>query len=152
MTNDSPPATPERNFAAQFRRLREARGLTQTDVADLADEYGLSLRQQQVAKIEAGIRPLRLDEAAVLARIVQEDLATLLTPELSRPELRARIRERRSTVRALEEELPLRERERDDAAAALKLAEREVTRVLMHLASNQQRLDAFEKQLSEKEG
>jgi transcriptional regulator with XRE-family HTH domain len=49
------------------RRLRDAQGLTQADVAERLVEQGLPFRQQTIVKIEKGQRPLRQREARAIA-------------------------------------------------------------------------------------
>ncbi|OBK07266.1 helix-turn-helix domain-containing protein [Mycolicibacterium conceptionense] len=57
----------ERLFAANVKRIRQARGLSQQDIADLLTEQGFPVHQTAVAKLETGQRPLRVAEAAAIA-------------------------------------------------------------------------------------
>jgi transcriptional regulator with XRE-family HTH domain len=56
-------------FRMWLRSTRVAAGLSQQKVADALKAEGVNLFQTQIAKIEGGERPLRLDEAAAIARI-----------------------------------------------------------------------------------
>lgn len=56
-------------FVKWLRASREATSLSQQHVADALKPLGISLHQSQVAKIERGERPLRLDEAVALASL-----------------------------------------------------------------------------------
>lgn len=69
---------PNEQFIKWLRTSRKAAGLSQQDVADAVRPLGISLFQTQVAKIEAGGRPLRLDEAVALASIFGATVDTAL--------------------------------------------------------------------------
>ena len=60
-------SAPNAAFIKWLRATRQASGLSQQNVADALKPLGISLSQTQVAKIERGERPLRLDEAVALA-------------------------------------------------------------------------------------
>ncbi len=90
---DQPPATRpepknpfarwEESFAEQMIRLRESKQLTQTDLAKtLRNSYLLPFHQQTIQRIEAGTRPVRLNEAHLIARALDADLASM-TAELA---------------------------------------------------------------------
>lgn len=69
------PAT----FARNVRRRREAIGVPQGVVADLMFSYGFrTWRQTTLAKVEAGERAVKLDEAFALAAIYSISLDDLL--------------------------------------------------------------------------
>ncbi|MFI0484859.1 helix-turn-helix transcriptional regulator [Actinomadura sp. 9N215] len=76
-TPPSPWTTWERNFATQMQRLREARKMTQTDLAKELQRFGLRFHQQTVQRVEAGERPVRLNEAYVIAQIFDVDLRSM---------------------------------------------------------------------------
>ncbi|WP_024801179.1 helix-turn-helix domain-containing protein [Nocardia sp. BMG51109] len=59
----------EKNYGAQVRGWRRARGWSQDDLADKLNDLGFEMHQTTVAKIERGIRPLRVAEAVALAQI-----------------------------------------------------------------------------------
>lgn len=78
MADDENPWTVwERNFVEQMTRLREARRWTQTDLARELKVYGLPFHQQTIQRIEAGERPIRLNEANLIARVFGVDLETM---------------------------------------------------------------------------
>lgn len=68
--DDNPYASWERNFVAEMVRLREAKGLTQTELARLLKDHRLAFHQQTVQRIEAGDRPIRLNEAFLIAKVL----------------------------------------------------------------------------------
>ncbi|WP_204041876.1 helix-turn-helix transcriptional regulator [Acrocarpospora phusangensis] len=87
-----PPAAPdtgrpqlavswEANFAQRMKRMREARGMTQTDLARQVSKYNLPFHQPTVQRIEAGERPIRLNEAFVIAEILKVDFPELIKPD-----------------------------------------------------------------------
>jgi transcriptional regulator with XRE-family HTH domain len=75
---DNPPGMWERNFRERMAELREAKGMTQTDLARvLRDRHGLRFHQQIVARIEAGERPVRLNEAHLIAHVLETNLGAM---------------------------------------------------------------------------
>lgn len=64
-------------FVENMRRLREMQNLTQTELARELKFRGLSFHQQTVQRIENGERPVRLNEAFLIAGILGVDLATM---------------------------------------------------------------------------
>lgn len=64
-----------------LRTLREARGMTQAELASAVTERGLPFRQQTIVKIEQGHRPLRLREAHEIASALDLDIADLVVEE-----------------------------------------------------------------------
>jgi transcriptional regulator with XRE-family HTH domain len=74
--DEAPPGFWERNFRERMAELREAKGMTQTDLARvLRDRHGLRFHQQIVARIEAWERPVRLDEAYLIAQVLETNLS-----------------------------------------------------------------------------
>lgn len=69
-----PGPSAEANFILRMRLLREARGLSQAEVAMRATRLGVPMPQQTIARIETGKRTLRLDEAEVIARVLGSEL------------------------------------------------------------------------------
>ncbi|WP_332760228.1 helix-turn-helix domain-containing protein [Pseudarthrobacter sp.] len=63
----------EAAFAKVLARRRQERGMSQTELARRATEAGLPLFQQQIQRIENLARPVRLNEAVVLARLLDQD-------------------------------------------------------------------------------
>lgn len=78
----------EASFRSEMQRLRVERGLTQADLAQQLRDRGLALHQQTVARIEAGQRSIRLNEAMVIAEALGTDIARMVTPEDERQALR----------------------------------------------------------------
>jgi len=71
---------PSEVFAARLRDMREAKGLSQTELAQRATKQGRELDRAAVLRIENGKRGLALDEAIALAWVLQAVPAQLLTP------------------------------------------------------------------------
>src|SRR5579859_7645640 len=69
---------PERILAAQARAYREKLGMTQAEVAREMSARGPAMRQSTIAKIEGGQRPVRVNEAVMLAAVLRVPLADLL--------------------------------------------------------------------------
>ncbi|MCA0295707.1 MAG: helix-turn-helix transcriptional regulator [Actinobacteria bacterium] len=66
-------------FAREVRRLRELRGLSQTDLAaQLRDRYGLKFHQATIDRLEKGSRPCRLDEVYALAEVLGSTVDDML--------------------------------------------------------------------------
>ena len=69
----------EYTFRRKMSQLREAEGITQNEFAKRLKSKGLSFHQQTVQRIEAGERPVRLDEAHVIASTLGVSLEVMLT-------------------------------------------------------------------------
>jgi transcriptional regulator with XRE-family HTH domain len=67
-------------FAANLRAARERAGLSQEGLAAKMAASGHPMRQQVIARIEAGLRPVRLGEAMALAEAVGTTAGTLAMP------------------------------------------------------------------------
>lgn len=91
----NPYSTWERNFRDEMRRLREAAGMTQTDLARHLKAYGLPFHQQTIQRIEQGDRPVRLNEAHLIATVLEVPLETMTA------NVQPSVRELRSAVDAL---------------------------------------------------
>lgn len=66
-------------FAREVRRLRELRGLSQTDLAaQLRERYGLKFHQATIDRVEKGVRPCRLDEVYALAEVLGSTVDEML--------------------------------------------------------------------------
>lgn len=85
-SSEAPALTWESNFRMQMRLLREVKGLTQTDLAKSLKVWGLPFHQQTIQRIETGERPVRLDEAFLIARELGVSLDYMTT--VSSPGLR----------------------------------------------------------------
>jgi len=88
---------PERILAMQARAFREELGMTQLQVAREMTARGIVMRQSTIAKIEAGLRPVRVNEAVMLAAVLRTSLAGLLAD----PARRDALSEARDIERAL---------------------------------------------------
>lgn len=76
--NINPYGVWERNFTQQMQRLREARKMTQTDLARELKAYLLPFHQQTIQRIESGERPVRLNEALLIAKVLGVDLNSMM--------------------------------------------------------------------------
>lgn len=65
--NTPSPIDAEATVAKSVRRLRESRGISQKELGAGLLPYGFGMQQRTVAKLEAGTRPLRLNEIAAIA-------------------------------------------------------------------------------------
>ncbi|MGO1971624.1 MAG: helix-turn-helix domain-containing protein [Propionibacteriaceae bacterium] len=96
-------------FAKRLRQLRRAAGLTQTDVAEAMSRLlGRQVVGTAVTKVESGERAVRLDEAVVVAEILQVPLEALVTEKdpvkIEIEELRDRFKEQLARGRQAEDE------------------------------------------------
>ncbi len=73
----------EERFGQQVRDLRRTRGWSQMDLAVRMTNAGFVLHQAQISKMELGCRPIRLDEADAIARLLGVHLRALLDPEVT---------------------------------------------------------------------
>ena len=78
MTNQS-ESTVEQQVGATLRGFRQARGLSQQQVADAMVGLGFSWRQTTVAKTEAAERPVPVGEVVALAGLLGVGIHDLLT-------------------------------------------------------------------------
>ncbi|MGJ9371808.1 helix-turn-helix transcriptional regulator [Nesterenkonia sp. CF4.4] len=69
----------EHTFRINLIYVRELRGISQTGLAKLLKAEGLPFHQQTVQRIEDGKRPIRLNEAFVMARVLGVDIFQLLS-------------------------------------------------------------------------
>ncbi|MGN5238090.1 helix-turn-helix domain-containing protein [Rhodococcus sp. SJ-3] len=114
----------EQWIGQRIQELRQARGMTQHDLAEAANRLGGTFHQQTIQKIEAGARPLRHSEAIklTLALGVHIDALSGDKPEIDRQfaAVQAAMHESRSSVRELDRavwEWLARWREAKDQAA-----------------------------------
>ena len=80
MARESPPRGVEQHFSEHLRRVREARGMSQAELARLATAYGVPMRQQTVTRIENGRQSVTLDHAGALAMALGRPLVDMLQP------------------------------------------------------------------------
>jgi transcriptional regulator with XRE-family HTH domain len=71
---------PSQVFAKRLRETREARGFTQTELAQLVTGKGQPISKAALLRIERGKRGLSLDEAFALAQVLNVAPAHLLSP------------------------------------------------------------------------
>jgi transcriptional regulator with XRE-family HTH domain len=77
-----PMPAPEELAGRLLRLLRLGRGWSQREVADRMNGSGYNWRQSTIGKLEAGQRPLRVNELADLARLFGIPVTELLEPHL----------------------------------------------------------------------
>ncbi|MBM0125612.1 helix-turn-helix domain-containing protein [Pimelobacter simplex] len=75
--------TAERRLGVRLRREREARGWSQQEVANRLGDRGISLHMSAIAKIEAGSRTVRLNEAVALAEVFDMKVEELSSPPVN---------------------------------------------------------------------
>ncbi|MCZ9635280.1 helix-turn-helix transcriptional regulator [Rhodococcus sp. BH5] len=69
----------EQNFANQMLKLRSALGLNQTELARRISLWGLPFHQQTIQRIESGQRPVRLNEANVIADTLGTTVSAMIS-------------------------------------------------------------------------
>jgi transcriptional regulator with XRE-family HTH domain len=79
--------TPEQHFGAMVRQAREARDWTQESLRRHLADRGVHLEKTAMIRLEQGRRPIRLNEVAVLAKLLGLDLKAYTS---SMPQLTAR--------------------------------------------------------------
>jgi transcriptional regulator with XRE-family HTH domain len=85
---------PERIFGQRLRVLREEAGMTQAQLAERMTGQGFPMHQTTIGKIEANQRPVRVNEASMLAGILGLQLSDLLAD----PDLTAEVAELREEL------------------------------------------------------
>lgn len=70
-------------LAVTLRRLRESRGMSQTDVAKAMRLAGYAWHQPTVQRVESAERPVRALEAATLAKLYGQDVVSLLSADVT---------------------------------------------------------------------
>lgn len=73
-------------FVRQMKRRRTALGLSQAQLANRITDLGGSLYQQTIAKIEAGQRAVRLQEADLIAQALRSTVSEMLALSIGDPE------------------------------------------------------------------
>ena len=160
------------SFGKRVRGARTARRWSQEYLAKQLAEYGLTIHQTQIAKIEAGARTAKLPEAVALARALAVPLETLVRPASPRPvRTRASRQFMAATMKDLEilrnqigaveherkvtyQELSVTQDRRHVAEMSLKSAQEELQRERDHLrrlTENARRLESELAQLRELE-
>jgi transcriptional regulator with XRE-family HTH domain len=132
----------DRQVGENLRRLREGLRWSQTDLARaLGEVYGDSYKQQTIAKLEHGDRPLRLGEALALMAVFQiDDPAALLGPNQAPRDaaLRSEIALLRSHLAGLQGDI--------------RIAEERLMRLVSEAEQGQSRLEELERALAEEVG
>jgi transcriptional regulator with XRE-family HTH domain len=77
VSNRSLPIDFNQRVGANLQLHRKAKGYSQADLAGLLEQHGLPFQQQTILKIEKGSRPLKLEEAFVIADILGIELSSL---------------------------------------------------------------------------
>ncbi|MGW4638017.1 helix-turn-helix domain-containing protein [Sphaerisporangium sp. NPDC004334] len=124
-------------LGAHVRELRKRHGWTQHDLAQKLESFGFPLHQSAIARIEAGNRPVRLNEAVVLATLFSVDLPSLLMPPLSDQAMSEK-----------EQQLAELAKEEAQLAAQLDAVEADVTHLAMSLHKAQMDQVAVRAQLA----
>ena len=62
---------------ANVQRFRTAAGMSQAELADELTHRGYTFQQQGILKVERGSRPLKLEEAQVIAEVLRVDPESL---------------------------------------------------------------------------
>lgn len=78
---DETDRTPGKVLAGQVRRYREKRGLTQRQVKErLEERFGVLIDAATIARLERGDRRITVDEACLLAVVLNVPLMALMWP------------------------------------------------------------------------
>lgn len=78
--SDEQRMRPSQVFARRLRETRNARGLTQTELAEHMTDTGRPMTKRAILAIENGTRGIQLDEALELAMTLRAAPAGLLAP------------------------------------------------------------------------
>lgn len=73
---------PELTFAQRVRELREALGLSQTQLATTLRLKGVKIDPTSITRLEKGTRGVRLDEAVAIAGVLDQTVDEMLRPVL----------------------------------------------------------------------
>lgn len=122
METDDPqtPRDPERVIGREMRRIRERLGLTQQEVAERMLKNGFRFHQTQIAKMERGERPIRVNEwiaiATALGTTPQDMLSSAISASVSQStEKRLSLLELAREMGAIEQRLQAAQRMLDKA-------------------------------------
>jgi transcriptional regulator with XRE-family HTH domain len=138
----------EEVFAERLRAYRIERGLSQADVAEMATQLGLpGMHQQTIQKIESKKRPVRVNEAEVLGRVVGFPGLSIELTALSPAGIRKRIKSTKEQIADDQTRLTAAEAARDAVQEALREAERKVARMRAWRETNVLQLEDLERRL-----
>lgn len=100
---DREEGSPEQRFGRRVRELRERGEMTQAGLAQILKLRGLKLDPSAIARLEKGLRSIRLDEAVVLGETFGVTVDEMLRPAMSVEEQLKFVEEyaRRTELRAL---------------------------------------------------
>jgi transcriptional regulator with XRE-family HTH domain len=112
-----------------MRLLREARGISQAEIATRVTRLGVPLPQQTIARIETGKRALRLE---VIARALSSDLLEMVSDPVE-------VRDARKQLAEAIKHLDQAHDERFDAEAAHFAAERDTAELAGEVARARER-------------
>lgn len=79
---DEPEPTPEQQFGARIRKLRDEYETTQALLAQMVEDHGVKLDPSAIARLEKGERSIRLNEAVAFASSFRMTVDELLRPAL----------------------------------------------------------------------
>lgn len=89
----------------RIREVRQRSGCSQQAVVDQLATYGVDWHPTTVGKVEAGVRPLRLAEAAALAEVLDVPLDVLVHGEDSKVREADRLRTALASLGKVQEAL-----------------------------------------------
>lgn len=128
--------TGDKQVGANVKRIREALGLSQAEVAARMTEDGLpGWYPQTCLKVEKGTRSLRFIEAGSLAAVLGVSMSTLLDPHDSRSEAQL-------AIAVTSRHLAVTLREHTRARAAAEAAGEHAQRLAHELAAGERALSA----------
>jgi transcriptional regulator with XRE-family HTH domain len=124
---------PEGIVVRRVRDLRTKAGLTQSQMAAEMTARGFSMVQSTIANIEAGHRPVRLNEAVALAAVVGAELPELLLDPIGDSVHQARI-ETQARIRGLRLLVAERRADVEAAMSRMRLAREQLAQTEAYLA------------------
>jgi transcriptional regulator with XRE-family HTH domain len=146
------PESAEAILGAHVRHLRQSHGWTQQDLARKLESVGFSLHQSAIARIEAGTRPVRLNEAVALTTVLSVDLSKLLRSPLTQEmisDLERDLNETRGRTIEAHQRVQLIEAVIEERQASLLAARVDVEEARGQLARWHGRLAALEARLDD---
>lgn len=129
---------PEERLGERMRALREGRGWSQRELAKRMQDRGLNWFQSTVGKTETGGRPVRVDEAAVLAELLETKIDDLVAADpdpmaIKLEELLAALRAAQRTCDSLERERDAKVGQLAEMGALVKLLTSKIDMVKVSL-------------------
>lgn len=115
--------SPSDTFIATMRKIRKSLGLTQAELAAHVSEHlGRTIDGPTMTRIETGQRPLKLDEAVAIAKVLQVPLCEMLPAEFTITEELAALEHKRAA--AIAEVLKIDMRREEISAQQLRIEAR----------------------------